>query len=229
MAGRIDEHYYLAIQRFRNYITDATTWMMASSAWIPEFKTQLEKLPVYQTDPLNHQQLHEACEVCNKNGRTASFRLKLCDENRLTGNGYDKSKMETLDLHDDKNRSAKVYFIGRFCKDRTRVYHSLYHFEFNLIAELRKRIDQIQEEQQKNQSYSSGAETEDEHENPDKKTILSEEELIDLVIGEEVVDEDSDHPSFGYNGIFTANAFTKLCLIRQEAEKFVKSWGKNDD
>jgi len=92
-----------------------------SSAWSEQLIKDLKSRPTYLSDENYCGSTN--CEACNRKSHPASFKVMLSNE------------------EDDA-----TYYMGRYCAPRTEIYHSLYHFKSQLLAELTTKFNKIKME-----------------------------------------------------------------------------------
>lgn len=82
-----------------------------------------------------------SCQACGLH-RHCKFLVNL------SGELYDT---RTMEIDDFMSHDKQVFFVGRICANRTRVYHNLKHFKFKLYQECcsMARTEKVENEQVK--------------------------------------------------------------------------------
>ncbi|KAJ7235477.1 hypothetical protein B0H12DRAFT_1141673 [Mycena haematopus] len=136
---------------------------LASFRWKPAFTELLTKYPELKMKDLPSAQA-PICDVCNKQGRRG------CKAGKLSGLPYNRTGFGEIDdelLDDDssskkgrkkdskkdskrasKKDSEKEFNVGRFCAERTQVFHKICHWEYELFKGISQEVDQLQEMKQ---------------------------------------------------------------------------------
>ncbi|KAM8816152.1 coiled-coil domain-containing protein 82 isoform 1-T3 [Rhynchonycteris naso] len=127
--------------------------LSSRSRWKEQYKERVENYSNVSIDIRNAENC--SCQACGLH-RYCRFSV------RLSGKLYNTRTMETDDFmsHDEQ-----VFFVGRICAGRTRIYHRLKHFKFKLYQECHSmaKTEEVEDEQVKetverifNQSKQSG-------------------------------------------------------------------------
>lgn len=102
--------------------------LVASAAWHPDFKRVLDQLPNFHSS--SDTIYGENCEACRRSNRPASRKVVLI------GKLYDLSTLE------EENSDAEffIFYLGRFCHARSRLYHELQHFKWTMHERVRNEV-----------------------------------------------------------------------------------------
>lgn len=127
--------------------------LVSRSRWKEQYKERVENYSSVSIQPKNPENC--SCQACGLH-RYCKYSV------HLSGKLYNTRTMETDDF---MSHDKQVFTVGRICAERTRIYHKLKHFKFELYQECCSiaKTEEVEDEQVKetvkrifNQSKSSG-------------------------------------------------------------------------
>lgn len=142
------EGYYTpAKDKIEHAIRYRKNSLVSSQAWHVSFRKSMQKHSEYRAwaRPSNID-----CEACGRSGHTATYDVSL------EGLVYDSealwdARLSPYDLvalfesgagHEEDPPQFK---LGKHCKFRTRLWHQLHHYKFNVIMKIRRRLKALSE------------------------------------------------------------------------------------
>lgn len=137
-----DSYFIPALKKIKNSILDMKQIVVASSIWNREFKKDLDQLQNYVSHKIEPQ---ESCDVCSRSNRISTYQVTL------SGIRYDSNKFWDGDWNeyyeisnvDDSNIETVTYYMGRYCHVRTKLYHTLNHFQYKLTEKINNKLYRI--------------------------------------------------------------------------------------
>ncbi len=73
------------------------------------------------------------CDSCRKN-ITSTFAVSF------SGSKYNKLSLKEINNKESKKEKEKVFVIDRVCLERAQIYHGLYHFKYNTLKEIERKM-----------------------------------------------------------------------------------------
>ncbi|KAJ7109405.1 hypothetical protein C8R44DRAFT_802425 [Mycena epipterygia] len=138
---KTEEYFSVPLNMARRRITSLRESLVASSRWKPGFVAVLQKYPEFTTHDLAS--TTPVCDACRISGRRGSKTA------HLGGFPYDRMGFKEDDNSDeDRNGSCKektTFDLGRFCAERTQVFHQLSHWEYELFKCIDLEVGQLHE------------------------------------------------------------------------------------
>jgi len=133
-----DEYFSVSLGIARQKLSDIRS-SITSSVWRPAYRKALQTLPNFDLSELDF--AIPQCDACHLGGRLSKFVA------RLSGTPYDRSTFESLEEPSDSDSSDRPanaeFHLGRFCAQRTRIFHELSHWEFALFRSLTDELDRV--------------------------------------------------------------------------------------
>lgn len=113
--------------------------LSSRSRWKAQYKERVENYSNVSIHMKNAKDC--SCQACGLH-RHCKFLVNL------SGELYDT---RTMEIDDFMSHDKQVFFVGRICANRTRVYHNLKHFKFKLYQECcsMARTEKVENEQVK--------------------------------------------------------------------------------
>ncbi|TFK76413.1 hypothetical protein BDN72DRAFT_830988 [Pluteus cervinus] len=155
MAQCMREQSYFAtpLRTMRKKLSGIRDSLVASSVWRSSFRRALEKYPNF--DLLDLGFTVPRCDACQLGGRLSS-RL-----GRLSGSPYDKYGFVSEDSSDsdeeqDDDDDVTEFNLGRFCAQRTRVFHEFTHWEHILFKSIEEEVEQLRARQDATYTRTAG-------------------------------------------------------------------------
>ncbi|KIY72149.1 hypothetical protein CYLTODRAFT_450081 [Cylindrobasidium torrendii FP15055 ss-10] len=166
MTKTDDDYFSTALNTCRRKLNGIRDSSVASSTWRPEFRASLEALPRLNLFKLDFSV--PSCDACHFSSRVSTLR------GNLSGPLYDRVGFEPIIDSDDeapdngkkkkkgkeKKKSSKKQpeylrsvHLGRFCAKRTRVFHDLSHWEWNLFKNVENEIDDLHDAKRKGKAF----------------------------------------------------------------------------
>ncbi|XP_077994824.1 uncharacterized protein LOC144448448 [Glandiceps talaboti] len=148
-----DPYFLPAVQKVDNDIEDRKCFLVKSKAWAPNFKKAIEKYPMIKvTEESTDCGRCQACTLKDRIGTRAVI---------LHGDPYNRKTLEDIDNSDNSEsdsesdielysdseldyypaRHGKEFIAGRFCADRSTLYHLLHHFKLATFKECRHMVE----------------------------------------------------------------------------------------
>ncbi|KAJ1966735.1 hypothetical protein H4R35_006915, partial [Dimargaris xerosporica] len=162
------QYFTIAYETVDRKIQSLKDSIITSAAWVPEFRHDLEKRPIYHSKRCD---LDAECEACHFSNRHATVKVVL------TGTPYDqkppsKLVLAALDAHgglitdneasdtarssvasdnldddssesdnsDDQTPQTTQYLVGRTCHARSQLFHQMHHFYYGVSYQLIPQI-----------------------------------------------------------------------------------------
>ncbi|KAH8117556.1 hypothetical protein DFH11DRAFT_1575762 [Phellopilus nigrolimitatus] len=136
-----DEYFSVPLTIARQKLSDIRD-SIASSVWRPPYKKALQTYPEFVLTNLDF--AIPQCDACHLGGRMSKF------VGRLSGTPYDRKTFQALDFEESSDDSDNVddtdppeFHLGRFCAQRTKTFHELCHWEYELFRELSHEVDEL--------------------------------------------------------------------------------------
>ncbi|KAG9038421.1 hypothetical protein FRB95_001278 [Tulasnella sp. JGI-2019a] len=104
--------------------------LVRSSVWKEPFTKALNTFPEFEVSDLDS--VVPQCDACHLGGRLSTF------SGRVSGSPYSKVSFQSEELDEDdgdnedsegEDRHHREFYLGRFCAQRARVYHSFTHWQ----------------------------------------------------------------------------------------------------
>ncbi|KAJ7449839.1 hypothetical protein FB451DRAFT_1102149 [Mycena latifolia] len=129
-----EEYFSVPLKVARRKISSLRGFLVASSRWEPDFIALLERYPEFELKDLVN--VTPACDACRISARRG------CKEGKLFGYPYNP-----MGFMEPKHRKPKILTLnlGRFCAERTEVFHQFTHWEFKLFSSISQEVDQLHE------------------------------------------------------------------------------------
>ncbi|THH07442.1 hypothetical protein EW145_g3378 [Phellinidium pouzarii] len=136
-----DEYFSIPLTISRRKLADVRD-SIASSVWRPDYKKSLQMYPVFNLTDLDF--AIPQCDSCHLGGRLSKF------VGRLGGTPYDRKTFQELDPESSSNDSDNAndatppeFNLGRFCAQRTKIFHELCHWEYELFRGLAREVEEL--------------------------------------------------------------------------------------
>ncbi|KAL5529042.1 hypothetical protein ACEPAG_5016 [Sanghuangporus baumii] len=137
-----DEYFSVPLSITRRKLADIRD-SIVSSVWRPDYKKSLMSYPKFELHALDF--ALPQCDACHLGARLSTL------SGRLSGEPYDRTTFETKDAKtesstdesDDEDHSPLEFNLGRFCARRTKVYHELCHWEYELFSSLLREVEEL--------------------------------------------------------------------------------------
>ncbi|KIY43443.1 hypothetical protein FISHEDRAFT_53228 [Fistulina hepatica ATCC 64428] len=129
-----EEYFYVPLEVFRRKLSGLRDSLVASSVWRADFKRKLDTYPEFETVALDFSM--PGCHACHLGGRMSTIL------GRLGGKPYDRLGFQVNLRNDDSSEKETEFNLGRFCAQRTRVYHQFTHWEYALFQSISGDIDE---------------------------------------------------------------------------------------
>ncbi|KAK7019347.1 hypothetical protein R3P38DRAFT_2978563 [Favolaschia claudopus] len=141
-----DEEYFSVPYRATTRRFSSIRDSLASLRWKPTFTDLLEKYPELKMQDLPGSS-SPVCDVCHKQGG------RSCKAGQLSGIPYNRLGFGELDdeflkKKRSKTDSDKSFNVGRFCAERTLVFHKICHWEYELFTSIAREVDELREMKQ---------------------------------------------------------------------------------
>ncbi|KAF7338261.1 hypothetical protein MVEN_02051400 [Mycena venus] len=125
---------------------------LASQRWKPAFTDLLTKYPELKIEDVPSALAALVCDVCQYKGQGR----RGCKSGKLSGIPYNRTGFRDIDDEfwgDDSTKKGrkkdskdpKEYNVGRFCAERTQVFHKISHWEYELFKSISHEVDQLHE------------------------------------------------------------------------------------
>ncbi|KAF7363480.1 hypothetical protein MSAN_01003900 [Mycena sanguinolenta] len=153
---KTEEYFSIPLQAARRRISSIRD-SLASLRWKPEYTELLAKYPELKIEDISRKAKEPVCDVCNNQGRKGS------KVGKLSGVPYNRTGFGEIDdefWDDDSSKKGrkkdskrskkdkKEFYVGRFCAERTQVFHKICHWEYELFKSISQEVDQLQEMKQ---------------------------------------------------------------------------------
>ncbi|KAL5511845.1 hypothetical protein ACEPAH_5063 [Sanghuangporus vaninii] len=137
-----DEYFSVPLSIARRKLADIRD-SIVSSVWRPDYKKSLMSYPKFELHALDF--ALPQCDACHLGARISTI------SGRLGGEPYDRITFETrgaktessTDESDDEDHRPLEFNLGRFCARRTKVYHELCHWEYELFSSLLREVEEL--------------------------------------------------------------------------------------
>lgn len=142
-----DAYYATAMQKIENALESKKRGLVQSNIWDSHFKVHwlqlnstlnclcvwnlqhsLDTYPEYWCESAFS---GSSCEACHRSNRVSSFQVIL------SGSAYDH---QTCALLPPPPHHPPTFNLGRFCQQRSQLYHSLHHFKFHLMNSVQHQL-----------------------------------------------------------------------------------------
>ncbi|KAI5122946.1 hypothetical protein M0805_006827 [Coniferiporia weirii] len=143
MADRLvnDEYFSVPLTITRQKLSDVRD-SIVSSVWRPAYKKALQTYPEFDLTDLDF--AIPQCDACHLGGRLSKF------VGRLGGAPYDRKTFKAVDheISSDESDSttragAPEFNLGRFCAQRTKAFHELCHWEYELFHGIVREVGEL--------------------------------------------------------------------------------------
>jgi hypothetical protein len=129
----VDKDYFgPAVRMMEDAVLSRKELMLRSSVWSEKFKKDLETYPDYRSWSRGSS-LGRDCEACHRSNHPASHEVTL------EGSFYDPA-CPIAALREGKETKPAVYRLGRFCHQRTFLFHQLHHWKYHLFQKIMVRL-----------------------------------------------------------------------------------------
>ena len=126
-----DDYFLIPMDKLDSMVESKKFALGLSSIWDPQFKADLEKYPHLNASHLPPFD-RTVCTACNRSGRIATILMTL------SGHPYDR---QTLALSKKERNHSVSYELGRHCKRRSQIYHTLHHYKWTLYEDISAQVD----------------------------------------------------------------------------------------
>ncbi|KAJ7709876.1 hypothetical protein B0H17DRAFT_1029588 [Mycena rosella] len=129
-----EAYFSVPLKMARRRISGLRGSLIASSRWQPAFIALLERYPEFELKDLVR--ISPACDACRISARKGSKKGEL--------SGYEYNRMGFMETEHRKPKNFS-FNLGRFCAERTEVFHQFTHWEFKLFTSVSQEVDQLHE------------------------------------------------------------------------------------
>jgi hypothetical protein len=136
----------------------------------------------------------------------------------ILGNGvdsymtYDKVTLMPLRITEGPHKQY-LFYVGRFCKKRSVLYHRLLHFAYHVVYALRERLKQVEENNAKDRKLLGVEKV---------AAVTPSNALVSQVIGtSRNSQEDKDECDYGTNGEWAKSEYERMTRLIAEADEFM--------
>eukprot|EP01116_Phalansterium_solitarium_P021863 TRINITY_DN6995_c0_g1_i1.p2 TRINITY_DN6995_c0_g1~~TRINITY_DN6995_c0_g1_i1.p2 ORF type:complete len:221 (-),score=34.81 TRINITY_DN6995_c0_g1_i1:51-713(-) len=148
-ADETEAYFTPCMRKIEDAVCCLKEFVTRSSAWSKEFRKDLETRPSYRSTSIGS---GLDCQACNRSGHPSAFSVELA------GVPYDAAKVwRGLIMPPSKEEDAsrppkpKLYHLGRFCHERTQLFHALQHYKFKLFRKVEKKMSNIDSKTRENE------------------------------------------------------------------------------
>ncbi|KAF9970581.1 hypothetical protein BGZ73_006699 [Actinomortierella ambigua] len=141
-----DEYFQSSITHVARTIETYQNSLSNSQVWDKQFKRDMETHPEYTSDYCGGHFVN--CQACTISNRPATFRVILSGtfedwpELQPEHSG-DESEDERSSQEGEAAEDPKcIYYLGRFCHNRSKNYHAFYHWKFHVVQRMTIKVNE---------------------------------------------------------------------------------------
>ncbi|KAJ6630830.1 hypothetical protein B0H10DRAFT_1983301 [Mycena sp. CBHHK59/15] len=145
-----EEYFSIPLNVARRKIEGLRDSLVASSRWQPHFIALLKKYPDFEEK--SHTFSTPRCDACRINkriskntGHLSGFPYDPMGFQELTDLSSETSDDEGDDPRYKKSGNTISFHVGRFCLQRTKVFHDFCHWEYKLFRVISQEVDELHE------------------------------------------------------------------------------------